>query len=320
MSAIATSQTMNQSPIIPTLSDLIEPLIKALKTLGGSGTVQEIYDKVCELENFSDVQQNILHKQGPNTEIAYRLAWARTNLRIYGALENVRRGVWSLTEKGRNLEAIDITEINKAVQKSTKQKFKLVSESQNDLENNQEIIINQAYFPITDNKSERDLIKDNSKIPVDLDIWTEKLLEILQQIPPDSFERLCQRILRESGFIKVEVTGRKGDGGIDGIGVLKIALLSFQVFFQCKRYKGSVGSSEIRDFRGAMVGRTDKGLFLTTGTFTSSAKQEATRDGAPVLDLIDGEQLCQILKDLNLGVETKMIEVVEIDQNWFNHL
>ena len=307
---------MNQSPIIPTPNDLIEPLIKALKTLGGSGTVQEIYDKVCELGNFSDVQQNILHKQGPNTEIAYRLAWARTNLRIYGALENVRRGVWSLTEKGRNLEAIDITEINKVVQKSTQQKSQLISGNKND----QEIKITPSNIDFTNNTSEHEFIKINDQIPIDSDIWTEKLLKILQQIPPDSFERLCQRILRESGFIKVEVTGRKGDGGIDGIGVLKIALLSFQVFFQCKRYTGSVGPSEIRDFRGAMVGRTDKGLFLTTGTFTSSAKQEATRDGAPVLDLIDGEQLCQILKDLNLGVETKMIEVVEIDQNWFNHL
>ncbi len=307
---------MNQSPIIPTPNDLIEPLIKALKTLGGSGTIQEIYDKVCELGNFSDVQQNILHKQGPNTEIAYRLAWARTNLRIYGALENVRRGVWSLTEKGRNLEAIDITEINKVVQKSTQQKSQLISGNKND----QEIKITPSNIDFTNNTSEHEFIKINDQIPIDSDIWTEKLLKILQQIPPDSFERLCQRILRESGFIKVEVTGRKGDGGIDGIGVLKIALLSFQVFFQCKRYTGSVGPSEIRDFRGAMVGRTDKGLFLTTGTFTSSAKQEATRDGAPVLDLIDGEQLCQILKDLNLGVETKMIEVVEIDQNWFNHL
>lgn len=307
---------MNQSPIIPTPNDLIEPLIKALKTLGGSGTVQEIYDKVCELGNFSDVQQNILHKQGPNTEIAYRLAWARTNLRIYGALENVRRGVWSLTEKGRNLEAIDITEINKVVQKSTQQKSQLISGNKND----QEIKITPSNIDFTNNTSEHEFIKINDQIPIDSDIWIEKLLKVLQQIPPDSFERLCQRILRESGFIKVEVTGRKGDGGIDGIGVLKIALLSFQVFFQCKRYTGSVGPSEIRDFRGAMVGRTDKGLFLTTGTFTSSAKQEATRDGAPVLDLIDGEQLCQILKDLNLGVETKMIEVVEIDQNWFNHL
>ncbi len=146
------------------------------------------------------------------------------------------------------------------------------------------------------------------------------MLSILQKVPPDAFERLCQRLLRESGFVKVEVTGKKGDGGIDGIGVLKIALLSFQVFFQCKRYAGSVGASEIRDFRGAMVGRTDKGLYITTGTFTSTAKKEATRDGAPALDLIDGEQLCRILKDLNIGVETKTIEVVEIHESWFNRL
>lgn len=163
-------------------------------------------------------------------------------------------------------------------------------------------------------------ILETTQIPVDSEVWIGKLLSILQEIPPDVFERLCQRILRESGFIKVEVTGRKGDGGIDGIGVLKIALLSFQVFFQCKRYVGSVGASEIRDFRGAMVGRTDKGLFMTTGTFTSSAKKEATRDGAPALDLIDGEQLCKILKDLKLGVDTKTIEVVEIKESWFNHL
>jgi restriction system protein len=131
---------------------------------------------------------------------------------------------------------------------------------------------------------------------------------------------LCQLILRSSGFIKVQVTGKRGDGGIDGIGVLRIALLSFQVFFQCKRYIGTVGPGEIRDFRGAMVGRTDKGLFITTGTFTSEAKKEATRDGAPALDLIDGTQLCVILKDLKLGVETKTIEVVKIDESWFSHL
>jgi restriction system protein len=152
------------------------------------------------------------------------------------------------------------------------------------------------------------------------DQWIEKLLEVLQSLSPDAFERLCQRILRESGFTKVQVTGRKGDGGIDGVGVLKIALLSFQVFFQCKRYKGSVGPGEIRDFRGSMIGRTDKGLFLTTGTFTVSAKQEATRDGAPALDLIDGEELCRLLVKLQLGVKTKTIEVVEINQDWFKNL
>jgi restriction system protein len=139
-------------------------------------------------------------------------------------------------------------------------------------------------------------------------------------MPPDNFERLSQRILRESGFSQVEVTGKSGDGGIDGIGVLTISLLSFQVFFQCKRYKGSVSSSDIRNFRGAMMGRTDKGLFITTGSFTPDARREATRDGAPVLDLIDGERLCVLLKDLNLGVSTRQVEEVSIDDTWFSSI
>ena len=135
---------------------------------------------------------------------------------------------------------------------------------------------------------------------------------------PTSFEKLCQRVLRESGFTQVEITGRSGDGGIDGIGVLRIALLSFQVFFQCKRYKGSVGAPVIRDFRGAMVVRTDKGLLMTTGSFTPEAKREATRDGAPVLDLIDGDSLCTILKDLSLGVTTRQVDEVSINPEWFS--
>jgi restriction system protein len=137
---------------------------------------------------------------------------------------------------------------------------------------------------------------------------------------PDAFERLAQRILRESGFVKVEVRGKSGDGGIDGVGVLRVNLVSFQVFFQCKRWKGSVGASEIRDFRGAMQGRADKGLFITTGNFTSQASDEATRDGATAIDLIDGERLCDLLKELKLGVQTEMIENVVISPAWFETL
>lgn len=301
---------MNLQPSLPTYDDLFEPTIKALKALGGSGSIQEIYDKVCELEGYSEEQQSILRKKGSQTEIAYRLAWARTYLKAYGLLENVGRGVWSLTEKGRNLRSLDRKDINRVVKRKSQEAS---SETSDDSTSFQE----QEIVTASDNLETLAL---SAQIPVDSEVWIEKLLSILQNIPPDAFERLCQRILRESGFIKVEVTGRKGDGGIDGIGVLKIALLSFQVFFQCKRYGGSVRPSDIRDFRGAMVGRTDKGLFITTGTFTSAAKQEATRDGAPALDLIDGEQLCRILKDLKLGVETKTIEVVEIHESWFNHL
>jgi restriction system protein len=148
--------------------------------------------------------------------------------------------------------------------------------------------------------------------------WRDQLLTRLLAMRPDSFERLCMRGLRESGFIQVEVTGRSGDGGIDGYGVVRLAgILSFRVSFQCKRYKNTVGPSIVRDFRGVMMGRAEKGLIITTGGFTRDARQEASRDGATAIDFIDGELLADKLKELSLGVRTKMVEAVEIDDDWF---
>ena len=153
--------------------------------------------------------------------------------------------------------------------------------------------------------------------------WRDELLNALLKMDPSAFERLVQRLLRESGFIQVEVTGQSGDGGIDGKGIMRLGgLLSFHVIFQCKRYKGSVTVSQVRDFRGAMVGRADKGLLITTGNFTKDAVREATRDGAPAIDLIDGDLLIDKLKELELGVQTKKIEVeqITIDENWFSSI
>lgn len=125
-------------------------------------------------------------------------------------------------------------------------------------------------------------------------------------------------MLREAGFTKVEVRCKSVDGGIDGVGVLRLNLVSSQVYFQCKRWKGSVGSKEIRDFRGALQGRDAKGLFITTGHFTSQASDEATRDGAIAIDLIDGDRLCYLLKENRLGVENEMIQQIRIDNSWLN--
>lgn len=148
--------------------------------------------------------------------------------------------------------------------------------------------------------------------------WKSDLLSLLGNIPPDAFERLSQRILRAAGFTKVQVTGQSGDGGIDGFGTLRIShLLSFHVLFQCKRYKDRVSSPDVRNFRGAMSGRTDKGLLITTGTFTADAIKEATRDGVPPIDLIDGDRLCDLLKDLQLGVETQLVERVTLNPSFF---
>jgi restriction system protein len=275
---------------IPTFDRLMNPLIKALKELGGSGTIDEIDGKVVELAGFSDEQLEVLHNpdKGSQTEVEYRLAWTRTYLKKYGILENSSRGVWALTPKGRQTDRVNPQAIRRFVQDQARQR--------------------RASAAVDE--------LDEAEVQVS---WRDELLHILLQMDASAFERLVQRLLRESGFTQVEVTGRTGDGGIDGKGIMRLAgLLSFHVIFQCKRYKGSVSASQVRDFRGAMVGRADKGLLITTGNFTKDAWWEATRDGAPAIDLIDGDMLIDKLKDLGLGVKTETVEVehILIDQNW----
>src|SRR5207245_7557560 len=152
--------------------------------------------------------------------------------------------------------------------------------------------------------------------------WKEQLLDQMMAMAPAAFERLARRLLREADFDSVNVTGQSGDGGIDGLGVYRLGLVSFPIFFQCKRYRGSVGPGAVRDFRGAMAGRGDKGLLITTGSFTTEAKTEAHRDGAPPIDLIDGDQLCELLKQyrLGLGVDTVETEQVRINAEWFGEV
>jgi len=268
---------------------LMNPALTALKLLGGSGTNEEINRKVVELLNIPTEQADILHnsKRGGLTELEYRLMWTRTYIKYYGVLESSGKGVWSLTTKGKSIDKVDEKEVVRFFRNRTK------------------IVKTTTEKGDEPNKTVR---------------WQEELLEVIHQMSAGGFERLIQRLLRESGFIQVEVTGRTGDGGIDGHGILRLSgLLSFHVIFQAKKWKGSIGASQIRDFRGAMVGRADKGLFITTGTFTQAAVNEATRDGAPALDWVDGEELVEKLKQLSLGVRTKKIEVeqVSIDKDWF---
>lgn len=275
---------------IPTYDTMMWPTILALKEMGGSASNQELLGKVIDLMEVPDNVQSIPHGNGPDTEVNYRLAWARTYLGKVDALKNSERGVWTLTQYGRTLTEPEVKKIPKIVreQDAKSKKTKTREAADND---------------VTDGTN-----------------WQETLLEIIKNMSPDAFERLSQLILRESGFIKVVVTGKSGDGGIDGIGVLKIKLVTFQVIFQCKRYKGTVSAGAIRDFRGAMQGRTDKGLFITTGRFTPDAKKEASRDGAPTIDLLDGEALCDLLKELKLGVETKMVEEVTVQSDFFGQI
>lgn len=275
--------------------ELFNPTIEVLHKLGGSASIPEIEEEVSKTLNLSDEEINDIHG-GSVTKLSYRLAWSRNYLKRYGLIENSARGVWSLTSEGLKVTFVDKEQVKRQVK-----------------------ILDQQRETIPEKETNEEI---TAEIPTDV-TWKEELLEILKSIPSASFENLCKRLLRESGFINVEVTGRSGDGGIDGKGVVKVGgVLSFHVVFQAKRYKDVVPPSVVRDFRGAMVGRADKGLIITTGTFTRDAKAEAQRDGAPPIDLINGEELADRLKELSIGVETELqtIEKVQIKKDWFYNI
>lgn len=290
-----------QNSLIPSYDELIVPTVIALKQLGGSGTIDEINSKIYEIAKISDEILEIPHGEDGRSEIEYRLAWSKTYLKKFGLLENSSRGIWALSKPDIDISKINYNEIVKTVREQSK----TINEQNSKSEKEETELIEKEITDEIENSED----------------WKEKLLNILYNITPAAFERLAQRLLRESGFFQVEVTGKAGDGGIDGKGIVRISgLLSFQVIFQCKRYKGSVTPSQVRDFRGAMQGRADKGLIITTANFTREAIKEATRDGAPPIDLIDGDLLCEKLKELKLGVDTKLTETIELRNEWFNNL
>jgi restriction system protein len=268
------------------------PTIKAIRALGGSGNIDEIVEKVVELEGFTEEQQAVLHGDGPRSQIEYRLAWARTYLKNMGLLDNSARGVWTLTDKGRDPSLDEHTVLRLHAEYTARLRAQQRARRQAERD--------RASVDVDENDQE--VTRD----------WKEELLDALLAMSPAGFERLAQRLLREAGFISATVMGRSGDGGIDGLGVYRLSLVSFPVYFQCKRYRGSVGPGVVRDFRGAMAGRGDKGLVITTGSFTGDAKREATRDGAPPIDLIDGDGLCELLKRYELGLKTTVRQVEEV--------
>lgn len=271
------------------------PLIDALRELGNSGTPSEVRDTIAKTLKLTDGQLEEQNKSGAS-RFHNDLHWARYYLAKEGYLDSSTRGVWSLTEKGikSNITLQKAQEMAKKVHRDDKLGGKSLTDSDED------------ELPAPSDSSGA---QTGNHLTV--------LLEIMKQMTPTSFEKLCQRFLREAGFQQVEVTGTSGDGGIDGRGLLQVnPLMSIHVLFQCKRYKGSVGSEAIRHFRGAMTGRTDKGIFITTGNFTKEAQREALREGAPPIELVDGDKLLAMFEKLELGLRPRI--VYEIDEEFFN--
>jgi restriction system protein len=274
------------------------PVIEALRVLGGSGRPAEVKDLVSEKLGLSDDEVNETLDSGAS-RFSNQVDWARFYLSAAGYIDSSTRGVWSLTDKGRSYslsysEAVDLYKriLKQFVVEREERKGKSAQKHEDEIEATEVI-----------------------KVAENGDHRTE-LMRILKGLPPSGFESLCQELLREAGFESVTVTGKSGDGGIDGIGILQMnPLVSFKVLFQCKRYSGSIGPDKVRDFRGAMMGRADKGIILTTGIFTAEARKEAVRDGVPPIELVDGEKLLEMCEKLEFGLKPK--QTFEVDQEFF---
>ena len=289
---------------IPQYSNLIMPTFIALKKLGGSGTNDEILNQVIDDLNLPDEVADITHNGNVNqSELSYRLAWARTYLANYGAIQNSARSVWSITPDFVSVDVLDEKEVVAFVVKKNAEKKSRTA-----------IVTTPKVLPEDDEP-----LNDDEEFPDEIKPWKERLAGILQKMDPYGFERLTQRVLRECGFSQVEVTKKSGDGGIDGTGKLKInGIFSFNVAFQCKRYSGVVGAPDIRNFRGSLTTNIEKGLFITTCTFSKAARDEACSPGKQQIDLLDGEEFINKLTEYEIGVHP--VTTYAIDEDFFNKI
>jgi restriction system protein len=277
----------------PEFIRFFRPILELLMESGGTGTPSEIVDRSLEIAKVSESEQEAVNKNG-QSRVKNQVHWARQYLVWGGYLNSSKRGVWSLTDKGRSA---DLTKLNPL------EIFKSV----------------QTRLAGVKQGKKQDAPSADEPLPNEIELQDHRtrLLELIRSLAPDGFERLSQRLLRESGFQHVTVTGRAGDGGIDGIGTLQVnPFVSFNVLFQCKRYQGTVTPSHVRDFRGAMMGRADKGIIITTGTFTLEGKKEARRDGVPPIELVDGDVLVDMFERLELGLIPK--RTYDIDERFFD--
>lgn len=291
-------------PRVPRYSGLITPTYNALRTLGGSGSNEEILNQIIADLAIPDEVSDISHQGNTNmSELQYQLAWARTYMKNYGIIENSSRSIWSIKPEYMGVESLDDKAIISTVVRQGVERRKNNHSASDETPNP-----NQPEDDSPEN--------DEVEYPDEAKPWRVRLSEILQNMDPYGFERLSQRVLRECGFSQVEVTKKSGDGGIDGTGKLKInGIFSFNVAFQCKRYSGLVGAGAIRDFRGSLTTDIEKGVLITTGTFSKAAKEEASNPGKQQIDLIDGEEFINKIAEYGIGV--KEIKSYEIDEDFF---
>ena len=277
---------------IPLKEEMYNTLLSVIRALGGSGTNAEIEAHVIDELGLPD---DVLEDRAPGggSRLRTRLGLAKSELKISGFIDNPTRAVWSLTRRGSETETLNPRQVTSEVASYYAARHQAPESSES---------------PQNQSGEEDDIAKDSE--------WRNQLRNLLLSMPPGDFERLCKTMLEGSGFTDVRVTGRTGDDGIDGYGIFRIeGLIAMPVAFQCKRYSGSVGPNLVRELRGSLGRQAERGLLITTGTFTRGAIEESVREGGVPIDLMDGDALMDKLAELELGV--REVTRTEVDVAWW---
>ena len=291
---------------LPKWEDLMWEMLLALREAPTPITVNAASDAVSDRLGLTPEQRAVPSHDERKSFVRFQVGFVLSNLKGIGALDQPKRSLYDLTGEGRDLSRESLVRRHTARMQEIRERKQA----------------RKAAEGASVDQTDVDEAEVEQPGEHQLD-WRQDLLNALKSLSPAAFEQLAAALLEAADFDEVEVTGRSGDGGIDGIGVYHPSgLISFHTAFQCKRYQGSVGAGAVRDFRGSFIGRSDRGIIITTGTFTSAAREEAARPGANPVDLIDGEALCELLKEYQLGVRVtqRTIEDIAIDDAYFERL
>lgn len=268
------------------------PVLEALKALGGSAKPREIAEWIGEKYNVPDNILNAKYEKSKQLKFPNQIAWARQYLVWEDLLDSSKHGIWTLTNKGWGT-TLDDTQARAIFLKWV--------EIFQDLRTNKETIDKEAENVVA--------IQETTDVEEGETIIKPSLIEVLQSISAVGFEHLCGRLLKEYNFENIEITQRSHDGGIDGYAILKLnPFVSLSVFFQCKRYQGTVPTEKVQAFIGVMETNkrsVEKGIIITTGSFARSAIE--IEKGNIKLELIDGDKLVEMFENVELGVISKTI-------------
>lgn len=282
---------------LPTYRDFLLPTVRAVGTLGGSATAREIVDQVILDLGLPEDMISITYPTRPTESVVMdRIAWARSSVKLGGALETPRRGLYVLAPLGRELLSLSAED---AFQRCLDMDRQVRNSRRRS--NGRPVEEESATSPHDGSEDE-----DGS--------WKDAVLRRLHALSPTAFEEFVVYVLRAYG-LELRRTGQSGDQGIDGIGLAPITpVLSVRVAVQAKRYDPTsvVSRDAVALFqRDAAAAGAERAVFVTLGRFTQPAKDAASLT-TPNVELIDGNRLCDLMLQEKVGVVVRP----EIDEGF----